>query len=125
MVLVYAEISGVNKNRIFKDQLSRLLPNDRELLIDLTKSGVRNSSEYERAYIMLALDKGKKHEDIEDFYDISRITIWRIKKKYLDSGLDAALKEEERPGQPIKYDDKAMAEIVAMACSNAPEGRAR
>lgn len=103
----------------------RLDPKDRELLIDLTKSGKRNSREFERAYIMLALDKGKKHEDIEDFYSVSRITIWRIKKKYLDSGLEAALKDEDRPGQPIKYDDIVTAEIVAMACSKAPEGRAR
>ena len=74
----------------------RLTTIERELLIGLTKSGMRNSREFERAYIMLALDKGKKHEDIEDFYNVSRITIWRIKKKYLDSGLDAALKDEDR-----------------------------
>ena len=103
----------------------RLTPVDRKLLIDLTKSGKRNSREFERAYIMLALDKGKKHEDIEDFYNVSRITIWRIKKKYLDNGIDAALKDDDRPGQPIKYDDIAKAEIVAMACSKAPEGRSR
>jgi transposase len=102
-----------------------LKPKERELLIDLTKSGKRNYREFERAYILLALDKGKKHEDIEDFYNVSRITIWRIKKKYSGSGLEAALKDEDRPGQPIKYDDKAKVEIVAMVCSKAPEGRAR
>jgi len=103
----------------------KLKPKDREFLIDLTKSGRRNSREFERAYIMLALDKGKKHEEIEDFYNVSRITIWRIKKKYLDNGLIEALKDEERPGQPIRYDDKAIGEVVALACSKAPEGRAR
>ena len=29
------------------------------------------------------------------------------------------------PGQPIKYKEKAKAEIVALACTKAPEGRAR
>ena len=34
-----------------------------------------------------------------------------------------ALKDEEKPGQPIRYDDKAIGEVVALACSKAPEGR--
>jgi len=50
----------------------------------LTKTGSRNSREFERAYVLLALDKGKKHQEITDFYNVSRITIWRIKNKYLE-----------------------------------------
>ena len=98
---------------------------DREFLLELTKSGKRNSREFERAYILLALDKGKKHEEIEDFYNVSRITIWRVKRKCIEGGVKYALKDEVRPGQPIKYDDKAIAEIVALACTKAPEGRSR
>lgn len=98
---------------------------DRKFLNDLTKSGKHDSREFERAYILLALDKGKKHEEIEDFYNVSRITVWRVKNKYLKFGVEEAIKDESRSGQPIKYDDKDLGEIVAMACSEAPEGRAR
>jgi len=98
---------------------------DREFLINLTKTGNRNSREFERAYILLALDKGKKHEDITEFYNVSRITIWRVKAKYLKEGVHEAIKDEARPGQPIKYKETDKAEIIAMACSKAPEGRAR
>ena len=103
----------------------RLKPKDREFLVNLTKTGNRNSREFERAYVLLALDKGKKHEDITEFYNVSRITIWRVKAKYLHEGVQEAVKDEPRPGQPIKYSEKDKAEIIAMACSKAPEGRSR
>ena len=103
----------------------KLKPKDREFLINLTKTGNRNSREFERAYILLALDKGKKHEEITEFYNVSRITIWRVKSKYLKAGVQEAIKDEPRPGQPIKYSETEQAEIIAMACSNAPDGRAR
>ena len=103
----------------------RLKPKDREFLVNLTKTGNRNSREFERAYVLLALDKGKTHEDITEFYNVSRITIWRVKAKYLHEGVQEAVKDEPRPGQPIKYSEKDKAEIIAMACSKAPEGRSR
>lgn len=103
----------------------KLKSKDREFLANLTKTGSRNSREFERAYILLALDKGKKHDEIQDFYNVSRITIWRIKRNYMDAGVYGAIHDEQRPGQPIKYDEKAKADIIALACSKAPEGRSR
>ena len=98
---------------------------DLKLLLFQTKSGVRNCREFERAYVLIALDKGKTHEEIEEFYNVSRITIWRIKRKYLTSGLEDALKDKLRFGKPAKYSEKERALIVATACTNAPEGRVR
>ncbi|MEI6577789.1 MAG: helix-turn-helix domain-containing protein [Bacteroidota bacterium] len=103
----------------------KLKPKDREFLINLTKTGHRNSREFERAYVLLAIDKGKKNDEITDFYDVSRITIWRVKMKYLEYGVEEAIKDEPRPGQPLKYDEKDNAEVIAMACTKAPDGRAR
>jgi putative transposase len=108
-----------------RNQSFILKQKDRKFLINLTKSGRHNSREFERAYILLALDKGKKHIEIEDFYNVSRITIWRVKNKYTELGVEEAIKDEPRSGQPIKYEDKDLGEIVALACSKAPEGRAR
>lgn len=108
------------KNNTFK-----LKSKDRLTLQKLTKTGVRPSREFEHAYILLALDRGSKRKDIEEFYQVNRVTIWRVQTKYLESGLQAALKDEARPGQPMKYNEKEIAEIVALACSNAPEGYAR
>lgn len=106
--------------RIFK-----LKTRDREFLINLTKTGTHNSRELARAYVLLALDKAKKYEEITEFYNVSRITIWRVKARYLESGAEEAIKDEPRTGQPKKYDETDKAEIIAMACSQAPEGRSR
>ena len=117
-------ICATNHKYMRTDKLE-LTRKEKKYLNNLTKTGKRNAKEFERAYVLLALDKGKSHEEIEDFFDVSRITIWRIKKKYDEFGAEEAIKEGERSGQPVKYKEKEQAEIVAIACTKAPEGRAR
>ena len=51
--------------------------------------------------------------------------MWRIKKRYLKEGLDSALKEKPRPGQPKKYTDKEEAGIIATTCTAPLRGRKR
>jgi len=108
-----------------RTKIFKLKPKDKEYLLRFTKTGIRNSNEFERAYVLLALDKGKKHQEIVDFYNVGRVTIWRIKKKYINQGLQLDLKDNPRSGQPLKYEDVAKAEIIALACSTAPQGRSR
>lgn len=108
-----------------KNKTIALKNKDREYLINLSKTGTHNAREFERAYVLLALDKGKKNEEISDFLNVSRITIWRVKNKYIESGVVEALKDESRSGQPKKYNETDKADIIAMACSNAPKGRSR
>jgi putative transposase len=103
----------------------RLSKSEKEYLSNFVKSGKRNAKEIEHAYILLALNKKKPISAIIDFYEASRTTIWRIKSKYIENGLDAALTDAPRSGQPSKYSDKGEAEIVALACTQAPTGRAR
>ena len=89
------------------------------------KSENRSEREYNRANILLLLHKDKKDSEIMDFLEVDRATIWRTKQKYLKYGLEKALQEKERSGQPVKYGAKEKAEVIATACSEPPEGRAR
>ena len=52
-------------------------------------------------------------------------TIIRTRKACLDEGLEAALFEKPRPGAPPKITGEIEAKLVTLACSDAPEGRAR
>ncbi len=52
--------------------------------------------------------------------NIERTRIWRTHKRYLEVGLEAALYDQVQLGRPRQYDDKAEAEIVALACSQPP-----
>lgn len=80
---------------------------------------------YNRINILLLLSKGKKNSEIEDFLNVDRITIWRIKGRYLEQGIEAALEEIARPGQPSKYNSDHETELAALACGPCPEGRKR
>ena len=52
-------------------------------------------------------------------------TVFNIKRRYLAEGLDAALHDKPRSGQPCRIDGTARAKITALACSAAPTGHAR
>lgn len=102
-----------------------ITPEDVEALKTFTRSGNKNVREVNRAYILLWLHKGKKTAEIEELLEVERTAIWRTKKNYLENGLDHAIKDNPRPGQPKKYNKKQVADIIALACSDPPEGRQR
>ena len=47
----------------------------------------------------------------------------RHRKRFVQDGLEATLVDKPRSGAPSKMDGKQEAMIVALACSDAPEGR--
>jgi transposase len=80
---------------------------------------------YNRINILLLLHKGKKNSEISDFLGVDRVTIWRTKNRYTEQGVEQALEEDGRPGQPKKYDTDHEAELASLACGPCPEGRNR
>lgn len=90
---------------------------------DFLNDFVKKSKEELRAFILLLLNKGKSNIEIANLLDIHPNTVSRVKNKYLKDGVNVALFDKQRPGQPLKYNDKEEAEIIAVACSDPPEGR--
>lgn len=88
-------------------------------------SGKLSLREYNRLNILLLLHKGKRVNEISDFLNVDRITVWRTKNRYLEYGIDKALEEDKRPGQPVKYATDQQAELSALACGPCPGGRRR
>ena len=103
----------------------RLTSAQRDFLKEFKQREAISLREINRANILLLLDKGKPSNEIADFLDVGRNTVSRTKHKFIRGGIESALEEDERPGQPKKYKEKHEAEIIALACSNAPEGRER
>ena len=87
--------------------------------------GSKKARALTRARILLLANKGKKDVEIQELLAIGRSTIWRVKNNHLNKGVEYALTERDRPGQPIKYDKKKKAEIIAFACTTPPAGRKR
>ncbi len=55
--------------------------------------------------------------------DVSEGTVYRIKRRYAEEGLDGVLHDRVQANRFRKLDDKAEAHLIALACSDAPEGR--
>lgn len=107
------------------DSKLRLKEKERVYLREFKKSGGLSLREFNRASVLLFLDKGATISEVENLLELDRTTIWRIKKKYLEHGLEIALTEADRPGQPSKYGVVHEAELTALVCGPVPEGRRR
>lgn len=108
-----------------KKTIVRLNSQEVEFLKNFKQEGKRSLREINRANILLLLDKGKQSIEISDFLDVGRNTVSRTKQKFLRKGIKATLQEDYRSGQPKKYKQKEEAEIIALACSDPPDGRER
>ena len=106
------------------DRIS-LIPEEVDCLTSFVKKGRKSARELTRARILLLLHGGKTEMDIKETLRISRATVSNIKKRYREDGFQSALSEKPRSGQPRKYTDKQEAEVIAMACTDAPKGRKR
>src|SRR6202043_3300645 len=56
---------------------------------------------------------------------VGESTVYRTKRRFVLGNLEAALREEPRPGADRKLSGKEEALLVATACANPPKGRAR
>jgi len=96
-----------------------------EYLNNFVKKGRKSARELTRAHILLLVNDGKTEMEIKDTLRISRATVSNIKKRYRKEGLQNALAEKPRSGQPEKYTEKHEAEVIAQACTESPDGRKR
>jgi transposase len=78
-----------------------------------------------RARILQYSHKGISKDTIAQALDINRSTVQRTRDNYRDDGLERALYDAPRSGQPRKLDDKTEAYLVALTCSDPPKGRER
>jgi transposase len=98
---------------------------EREQLSALLSRGKHAARKLKRAQILLAADAGASDEDIALSVAVGGSTVYRTKRRFVEGNLEAALSEEPRPGAARKLSGKEEALLVATACSNPPEGRAR
>ena len=98
---------------------------DEQFLETFRSKGQHSAREVNRAHILLALHAGVPTAQIQKVLGVSRMVIWRTHSAYEERGLDYALYDAARPGQPPKYGTDQEAEVVALTCSQPPQGAAR
>lgn len=95
---------------------------ERAQLESLLRRGKSSARMQARARILLKADDGMLNQDIMSALDVSETMVYRARQRFVEEGLEAALRDKPRPGQKPKLDDKQCAHLIAIACSNAPEG---
>lgn len=106
-----------------KRYIVALTEEERASLRALTQKGKASARRIRRAQVLLLADADKTDEAIADALQVGVATIERLRKRFVQEGLDAALAERPRPGGLPKLDPKAEAFLIALACSDPPKGR--
>lgn len=103
----------------YKVELSE---SERTRLRELVSSGRVSVRKLKRALTLLNADEGSRDLEIASTLKISPSTVGRIRTRFVKEGLESALNERPRPGRSRKLDVRAEAHLVAIACSDPPEG---
>jgi len=98
---------------------------DRRELQSLLSRGVQQVRVVLRALALLQLAKGISAPRIAGFIPLTPQAIRKVGHRYQEGGLERALYEKPRPGAAEVLDDNQKQRLIAMVCSNPPEGRAR
>jgi transposase len=105
----------------------RLTAEQRKELEGLVGTGKRSAAVITRARILLKADveaDGWTDDRIAEALNASPATVARVRKKFVERGLEAAVQRKRPTGRQYrKLDGKAEARLVALACSKPPEGR--
>lgn len=105
-----------------KKYLINLNDEERQSLKDMTCKGEIKARKFKRAIILLKAEEGYTDAQIMTALNVSRPCVERLRKRFVEGGLGRALDEDPRPGQKRKLDGRAEAQLMATACSAAPEG---
>jgi transposase len=113
-----------------KDQfIVRLTAEQRHALEQLAATGKRSAATSTRARIVFKADAdqdGWTDDRIAEALDISAGTVARIRKKFAQQGLEAAVHRQRPTGRQYrKLEGAQEAQLAALACSAPPEGQAR
>lgn len=104
---------------------------DRKTLNDIVSKGQSPAKLILRANILLASDKkNKKHmtvAEIANVFNTTPTTVQNVRTSYANNGLETTInrKKRETPPVPPKVTGDVEAHIIALACSEPPEGYSR
>jgi hypothetical protein len=122
------------KEVIVKKYVVRLSDAEREQLATLIRKGKSPAQRLLKARILLKADvseagEGWSDTEIIEALETSASMVYRVRKhaSRLEEGLEAVLSRKPRaaPAVPRIFDGETEAKLIALACSEPPEGRAR
>lgn len=101
----------------------QLAPDELAWLQKFVKAGTHKAVEVMRAWVLLKSHEGKAAKVIHGEMGVTPKTVGKVRKRYCTEGLDGALFDKSRPGQPRKVTPEVEAQVTALACEAPPVGR--
>ena len=108
-----------------KEYIVRLTAGARRELRDLVGSGTRPVRVVRRALILLKSDEGLTDLEIVEHVGCAERTVRNVRKRFCEEGLEATLHDAARSGRPPQFTPRQKQQVVALACTEPPEGRTR
>ena len=98
---------------------------DQQTLMKMLKKGNQQARGITRAWIMIKSNENLSNKEIMQQLKIGHEMLNKIRTRYGEEGLEAAIKDKPRPGAPKKVDPLLEARITAIACQDPPRGRSQ
>ena len=116
---------GGGKEEPLKKYIIKLTPEERSALTALTSRGKASVRRIKRALVLLAADAGDRDEEIAGTVRVGVRSVERIRRRFVEEGLDAALSERPRPGKARLLNGRQEVYLIALTGSTPPAGRAQ
>jgi transposase len=113
-----------------KKYIVKLREEERQKLKEVVSKGKAAAYKIRHANILLKTDTNGpawQSKDIARAFGVHENTVSKIRQRFVEPGLEAALsrKKQDYPSRAPKFDGAAEAHLIAVACSQPPEGRSR
>ena len=114
-----------------KKYIVTLRQEERQMLQAMLSKGKAAARKLMHARILLKADAGEggpawNDDAIAEGLEVGRATVERVRKQFVEEGFEAALdRRKPRRRYQRKLDGDGEAHLIALACSQAPEGRSR
>ncbi|MGB8556734.1 MAG: IS630 family transposase [Pseudolabrys sp.] len=120
------------REKSVKRYVVRLSAEEHERLEGLIRKGKSPARRLLKARVLLKADvspagEGWSDSQIIDALDTSISMVYRVRKQWVEEGLEAVLSRKQRatPAVPPIFDGEKEAKLIALACSKPPKGRVR
>ena len=111
--------------RTYRRLRVRLKKRDRHELDGVLNGGIQPVRVVLRSLALCQLHDGQSISEVASNVHLTTKAVREIGRRYEESGLERALYDKQRPGAQSLLDTKQRQRIIAMVCSDPPEGRAR
>lgn len=115
-----------------KKQSIVLSEEQRHQVEQIIGSGTAPARKIMHAHVLLKIESGPNGPDwsdqqLHEAFGVGEATVWRIRRRFLEHGLQDALERRPQPERPEKRKINGVQEahLIALCCGPQPEGRAR